>query len=479
MLSKKPPYLIINTGLSGKAALRLLKVLGVSPQEIFTYDSSDTSADFNNAEVAYEKVRPQTIIVSPGYPLSTPWIQRARSANVEITSELSLAAPFFNGELKIGITGSVGKSTTAGLLNAGASVEDPNCFLGGNYGYPLANYVADVLERKRPRARIAIIEISSYQLENARGLSFDHSIITSLNENHLERYASLDHYYLTKLSLLFRTQGHVVLNENGHDLFSYVNNLIAYFPENGLRLSLPNETAETAMDRVLLGFSRSQLPSDLTDVRQVLSSSLKKHDNLKQIHWTSSRFTDRCEIIGRHNRENLSLALRLGQILAFKPASLNAIRSFRGLPHRIENLGVSGGIRFINDSKSTTIESVLVALEACSDFSRTGTLFVLIGGRDKNLPWRKLQAFQGAPNMEFVFFGECAEFASQETRLSKNIHRSLGAALSWCKLNAQDQDTLLLSPGGSSLDEFKNFEERGNFFKSKMQDFSVKKAGGR
>jgi UDP-N-acetylmuramoylalanine--D-glutamate ligase len=361
---------------------------------------------------------------------------------------------------------------------AGAKQEDPNCFLGGNFGYPVADYISDVLEQKRKRCKIAIIEISSYQLENCKGLFFDASIITSLNENHLERYARLDHYYLTKLSLVFRTRGHIILNENGHDLFPYMNKLIAHFPDGGLVLSRPLESAEIALDRILLGFSRSEEPLDFNDLRQILGASLRTHDQNKTIHWAASKPTDHCEMVGSHNRDNFALALCLGKLLAFKPQSLNALRSFRGLPHRIENLGLADGIRFINDSKSTTIESVIVAIESCRDFSRSGTLFVLLGGRDKNLPWTKLQKFQESPNMKFVFFGESAEFASQETRLSKNIHKSLGAALAWCETKAQWGDTILLSPGGSSLDEFKNFEARGVFFRSKMLDIASRKGDG-
>lgn len=477
MLSCKPPFLIVNLGLSGRAALRLLKILGIPQQSIFTYDEKDPLAHFSNAEEAFDKVQPKTVVVSPGYALSTPWIQRAISQGVEITSELSLAAPHFNGEIRIGVTGSVGKSTTAAIFHAGAVLEDPYCLLGGNFGYPIADYMSDVLERKRPRAKIVIVEISSYQLENAKGLHFDYSIVTSLNENHLERYASLDHYYLSKLTLIFRTYQSCILNENGLDLFEYINKLIPHFPEKGLKLSTPGEKPEEAVDRILLSFSRSENPTDMIEMRQILSTSLKDHDQKGTIHWTVARISEQCEVIGRHNRDNLALALRLGQILGFRSTSLDAMRAFRGLPHRIENLGKSGGIRFINDSKSTTIESVLVAIESCRDFSRTGTLFVLLGGRDKNLPWRKLSVFQEATNMEFVFFGECAEFAAQETRLSNNIHKSLHAALVWCRMKAQVHDTILLSPGGSSLDEFKNFEERGHYFKSRMRDFSIRREG--
>lgn len=465
------PYLIINLGVSGKSAIRLLKILGVSSDKIFTFDDKDPQAHFQNAELAFEKSKAKTVVVSPGYPLSMPWIKKALADGITITSELSLAARHLQKEIKVGITGSVGKSTTAALFYAGAKLEDPSCFLGGNFGTPLADYVSDVLEKKRQRARFLILEVSSYQLENARGTSFDYCLFTSLNENHLERYQSLDHYYLTKLTLLFRTHQAIIFNENGLDLFDYIKKLVLFYPEKGVPLGLSDKSVEDKMDRILQIFSRSTSPQDLLDMRQIIATTLRQHDDTNTVHWTVAKIGEQCEIVGKHNKDNLAAAIRLGQILGFSGHSLDEIRKFRGLPHRIENLGKASGVRFINDSKSTTIESVSVAIEACRDFSRTGTLFVLLGGRDKNLPWKKLSTFQEATNMEFVFFGECAEHASTETRLSNNLHKSLHSALSWCKMKAQVHDTILLSPGGTSLDEFKNFEDRGNYFKSFMKNF--------
>ncbi len=474
MIALQGPFLIVNLGVSGRSAIRLLKVLGIPDERIFTFDEKDPQAQFQNPDEALAKSQASAIVLSPGYPASTPWIQKAAAQGVVITSEISLAAPHLQNEIKIGITGSVGKSTTAALFYVGAKREDPHSFLGGNFGTPLADYAADVLEKKRARAKFLIIEISSYQLENAKGLYFDYAIVTALNENHLERYNSVDHYYLTKLSLIFRTHQAIVLNENGLELFDYIKKLIPFYPEKGIQIGQSDFSIEDKMDRILLSFSRSKNIQDLIDMRQIVATALKHHDEIGTVHWTVAKVGEQCEVVGKHNRDNLSAAIRLGQILGFQGSSLDEIRKFRGLSHRIENLGKAGGVRFINDSKSTTIESVLVAIEACRDFSRTGTLFILLGGRDKNLPWKKLSTFQEATNMEFVFFGECAEHAAKETRLSNNIHKTLHAALVWCKIKAQVHDTILLSPGGTSLDEFKNFEERGEFFKTKMKDFSSK-----
>lgn len=471
MVSFTPPFLIVGLGASGKAAMKLLLSTGVNRNQIFTFDDKDPSAQFQNPNEALKSSHAQTIVVSPGYPLSSPWIQKAIKDGLCITSELSLALPHLKNETKIGITGSVGKSTTAALLRAGIATEDPHCFLGGNFGIPLAEYASQLIEKKRLRARYLILELSSYQLENARGLGLDYCLITSLAANHLERYGNADSYFLTKLSIIDRTFHGVILNENGIELFEYIKKLIPYYPDNGVTMLVGEKTVAEARDRLLLQISSKIQPEDLLEMKQILATALKEHNETRTIHWTVSKIGEVAEIVGKHNKDNLAAAIRIAQILGLKQAAVEEMRKFKGLPHRLENLGKVKGIRFINDSKSTTIESVKVAIDACRDFSRSGVLYVLLGGRDKNLPWEKLSQYREATNVEFVFFGECGEMAAHETRLSNNIHKSLAAAMTWCQMKAQKDDTLLLSPGGTSLDEFKNFEDRGNFFKNKMKDF--------
>jgi UDP-N-acetylmuramoylalanine--D-glutamate ligase len=201
------PIAIIGMALSGEASLRLLLNLGYSRSHIKTYDQkmmAHTDTTDINELIDF---KPKTLIVSPGVPLSLPWIQKLLNQGATLLNEIDLAAPYLESEKVIGITGSIGKSTTAALVAEAANAWTPHVFLGGNFGDPLVNYISDVIEKKRPRADLLVIELSSYHLETLQNSIFDLSAITYFTANHLERYDSIDSYYKTKWKLTQLTKG--------------------------------------------------------------------------------------------------------------------------------------------------------------------------------------------------------------------------------------------------------------------------------
>lgn len=422
------PVLVVGLGISGKSVLRLLKILGASSQDVFSYDDKDPSAQIRSEAEAL-KLRPQTLVVSPGVPLSTRWIQELRDQGVLITSELELASNFLKNEKVLGITGSVGKSTVVALLGQGLGSQG---FIGGNFGDPLANYVSDILEEKRIRAEWIVLELSSYQLENFPSLMCDASAIISLTPNHLERYASKDDYYRVKLSLILKTKGPIVFNHSGFDLIPFVRK------------------------EYLNSKNRSQFTS--TDHRDPLVKLLlKKKSNL----------------LGRHNQDNLAVCIRLAQLLDWSPEVINRFFNFSGLPHRLENIGFYKEVLFVNDSKATTIASVLQAVNSLKDKIQTCRNFhLLIGGKDKNLPWVDLSSLKKIPRAHFYFFGESADRARTQSGLPGKKHSQLSGALKDCLQAVKPNDLVLLSPGGTSLDEFKSFEHRGQEFRKEIELWS-------
>ena len=423
----KKPIAIIGMGKSGEAAKRLLLASGLKSQDFFTFDQRAPGANYQDASTLMIDVNPQTLIVSPGVPLSTDWIQQAKDRGVTITSEISLACSILKKEKLIGVTGSVGKSTTVSILGAGLSGFSKSYFVGGNLGTPFADYAADVLLKERERADWIVLELSSYQLENCEGLQLDYSAITFLTPNHLERYPSLLDYYETKWKILGLTKNKLVLNSKGGDLSSF-------------SASLPDSKLLFA-DRDNFEFQRFHLPS--------------------------------AKLIGSHNQDNLALAVAVAMQAGWPEASIEAMKDFRGLSHRLEYVADVRGIRFINDSKATAMDSVVIAVEAAASHrAESGKLFVLLGGRDKNLPWEKLETLQTTPNCEFVFFGECREIAQAKSKLPGHSFATLHLAMPYCLNAIRSSDTLLLSPGGTSLDEFKSFEDRGDYFKNCVQLFA-------
>lgn len=414
------PVAIVGMGKSGEAAKRLLLLGQFSVDDIATFDGKLPEADFSSPEKLMNEFQPKTLVISPGVPLSSAWIHNAKKQGVVITSEISLACSCLENEKLIGVTGSVGKSTTVSLLGAGLESFSKTGFVGGNLGTPFSAYAAEVLEG-RERADWIVLELSSYQLENCEGLSLDYSAITYLTPNHMERYDSLSEYYQTKWKIQELTKNQVFLNSRGGDL-------LADFAQK------PK--------------SEKVIPVSASD------------ENIRSLKISQAK------LIGSHNQDNLALASAVALAAGWPKAAIEGMKSFGGLAHRLENLGQIEGVRYINDSKATAMDSVLIAVQAAVESQGTqGVIWVLLGGKDKNLPWEQLSALTEYKNCRFIFFGECRELAQNKSGLPGESWPTLDLALVNIKPSLHPGDTLLLSPGGTSLDEFKGFEDRGNFFK--------------
>ncbi|RZA08326.1 MAG: UDP-N-acetylmuramoyl-L-alanine--D-glutamate ligase [Proteobacteria bacterium] len=413
-------------GLSGEAAKRLLKRNGVKPSDLITFDDKPGAANYSDPQKMMDEKNPRTLVVSPGYPLSKEWIQDFVEHGGEVTSELALGLHYLTSERVIGVTGAVGKSTTVSLLEAGLAQFSPDSFVGGNIGKPLADYVADLQENKRKRAPWIVLELSSYQLENCGNLECEYSAITYLTANHVDRYESVEAYYDTKWELVKRTRRAVILNLNGGELKRYA----------------------------------------------------KGRDAGAQLLWTDQNDQEiehfeieNAKLLGSHNQDNIAVATKLAREAGWPAAAIQGMKDFPGLSHRMENLGERSGVRFVNDSKATTMESVrTAAFGIYNQMDRKKSLVLMLGGKDKNLPWEELKELYKIQKIKPVYFGAVAERAFQGVGLEGPRFAKLGDALKEVKKIAEKGDTVLLSPGGTSLDEFKNFEERGKFFTDKVKE---------
>lgn len=410
----KVPVVVVGLGKSGLAAERFLITSGFLKTDVYTFDEKADSQLKSWEQI--QNLAPGTLVISPGVPLQSANVQNLKRLGWEITSEINLACTVLTDEIVIGITGSVGKSTVTSILGAGAIAEDPSAFVGGNLGIPFCEYAISLLEKK-PKARYVILELSSYQLENCNDLKLNYSAITYLSANHLERYISLDQYYLTKCHIGQMTTGVCVLNSASADLIKYKDQISC-------------QTEET---------------------------------NIKN---------QKINLIGKHNLENYFVAATLAEKCGWNLKSFQAMQEFRGLAHRLETVGVYNGILFINDSKATAMDSVLVAVGAALEQTKNDSqLFLLLGGKDKNLPWEQLQVLVTHKNIQIIFFGQCGQIAHDKSQLHGTIFNKLSDGLSHIFQNARSSDVVLLSPGGTSLDEFKNFEERGNIFKQIVTEY--------
>lgn len=431
------PVAIVGMGVTGQATLDLLLACHIPRNEILTFDEK-TSADFSDPLTLMSQA-PRTLCVSPGISLKKPWIAKALTDGAKLTSELTLAFSLLKDETVIAITGSVGKSTTTSILGEATKVIDSHCFIGGNLGTTLAQYVCQNLTRQN-RAKYLVLELSSYQLENFDNLISDVSVITSLNPNHLERYQDAEEYYQTKISLFDKTKSAIFLNQNGGDIGQYIPQIIQRYPHL--------KCLET---------SRHDLNNNSPEILHKFPPKM----------------------IGVHNMDNLAVGFAVADFFSWPRECKIAMLSFAGLSHRLENCGEINGVTFVNDSKATTMDSVLQAVRSISPDNSQARLHLLLGGKDKNLPWGDLSVLAHDKNILFYFFGEIGADAQAKSKLSGPVYPNLSICLAELKKtflqnihhNPHRGDLVLLSPGGTSLDEFKNFEERGNFFKAWVDSF--------
>jgi UDP-N-acetylmuramoylalanine--D-glutamate ligase len=423
------PVALVGLGISNISVRRLLEHQGVPSNEILNFDDKGSEGAISDPdELMRRGVR--TLVVSPGYPLAKEWIGRQRSQGVVVTSEIDYAARFLKHERVIAITGSLGKSTTTSLIGEGLRVSGRPYFFGGNLGFPLADYVLATLKGERPRADFLALELSSFQLECSDHLPMHVSVLTFLCSNHLERYRDLEHYYEVKRIVFDRAQTRCFANAASSELHDYLK-------RHGL-LGSPKLQEISLATQTLL--SRAEF--------------------------------DRKALVGEHNCENIAIAAAVLEECGLWAAPVKeALLKFPGLAHRMERVEVGPKAPlFINDSKATALESVLTAVNsvlADPVFLKEPTrkLVCLFGGRDKKHPWEKLSELSSkASHLDVIFFGECAETAAERSGLVGRSFRTLRLAMEDVRSRAKAEDWVLLSPGGTSLDEFKNFEDRGHKF---------------
>ena len=411
------PIAIIGLGKSGRSALSLLTQFGFDHSKIITFDEKNSDAMYSQPSRLAE-LQIKTLVVSPGVSLKSAWLQSMLQKGAHLTSEITIAASLLTSERVIGVTGSVGKSTVVSLLGAGLKTFDEFCFVGGNLGVPFCDYSKNTLDGKL-RATWIVLELSSYQLENCKQLKLENSIITFLSANHLERYENLEEYYATKLKITSITTGVCLFNSSSADC-------VALSSKSHCGSQLVNSST----------FSRQKLLADIS-------------------------------LIGNHNKDNFSLAAEMAIICKWPESVFAQMSAYTGLAHRLEFVASVNGVTFINDSKATAMDSVLVASRGCLEgVTASNKVFLLLGGKDKNLPWEDLAVLSSNESIEPVFFGACGALAKKKSELSGEIFEKLGAAITFCQKRARAGDVVLLSPGGTSLDEFNNFEERGDFFKA-------------
>ncbi|WNG34686.1 UDP-N-acetylmuramoyl-L-alanine--D-glutamate ligase [Archangium minus] len=386
----------------------------------------------------------QLVVVSPGVPLALPEIQKARAAGVPVWGEVELAWRYLSHLPLIGITGTNGKSTTTALTGELFSSSGKRTFVGGNLGRPLAEAALSPGEWEA-----LVVELSSFQLEGIDTLKPLGSTILNLTPDHIDRYESHAAYGAAK-ARIFRNQAQgdfTVVNADDADV---------------MRL------AEAAKVPVY-GFSLTGRPVAAAPKLAGMAVAQPGGFRFEGAGEKGESFTlSNRALRGGHNAQNAMAAALLARLAGVPHEAVQAgLDSYPGLPHRLESVRVLDGVEWVNDSKATNVDSVLVALRA---FPKD--VLLIAGGKGKGAPYAPM-VDEGRGKVKGVLtIGQDAEMIARAYEGSAPVYAcgTLAEAVQRARALAKAGDTVLLSPACASYDQFQNFEHRGDTFKRLVRE---------
>ena len=372
-------------------------------------------------------------IISPGIAQDSQLIQKAQSNDIPIVSEIEFASWFTDVPI-LAITGSNGKTTTAHLLAEMIQTDDLHGALAGNVGIPFSEMVLEDLENPDPK-RVWVLEISSFQMEFIEHFKPYIAIFLNITPDHLNRYPSMKEYIAAKMNMWSRQTAEDFIVYNADDTI------------------LVEEIAESTSRKIAFGLGHH--PEAIFQPNRTKIYT-EEHATLIEMNQLA--------LPGKHNLANALAAATAAHLMGISNKSIAATMSqFRGVPHRLEPIAEINGVTYINDSKATNLDAVQVALE-----SFTQPIILLIGGLDKGGDFRSLLPHTHNNLKEVIAFGQAKELiltALRDAVRSTSV-MDLKEALELAQNCSQPGDVVLLSPGCASFDQFKNFEERGNHFRS-------------
>ncbi len=388
------------------------------------------------------------VCVSGGVPLENPLVAEARRRGLPLTNDSQI---FLEGVPcpTVGITGSAGKTTTTTLVGrmAQAGVASPSkAWIGGNIGQPLIVYLDEI----KPED-LVILELSSFQLE-LMTRSPHVGAILNVTPNHLDRHNTMEAYTAAKANVLhFQSEGDIAVlgrdDPGAWDLAAKFPGSLMSFSLKRLDPGIPGAFAEEGR----LWFSDGKADTFLMD-RDVI------------------------RLRGQHNLANVLAACTIALAAGLPVDSLKAgVEGFTGVAHRLEFVRALHGADWYNDSIATAPERSMAAIHSFSE-----PIVLLAGGRDKKLPWGEFADLVHQRVAHLVLFGEAADLIARAVgpvlpgRLpaTMTICASLQEAVAAAAGVASPGDVVLLSPGGTSFDEFVDFEQRGERFNQWVKELS-------
>ena len=436
--------LVVGLGRSGLAAVRLLRSRGahvVANDARTVEELGDAALEMHalGAELAlgghdpalFRKV--DQIVLSPGVPPMAA-IDAADRAGVPIASEVELASWFMSATV-IGITGTNGKSTVTTLVGEMCEASGRPTFVGGNLGRPLC----EVANTEAAQGGYVVVELSSYQLERVSELRVQVGALLNLSEDHLDRYASFAEYSAAKANL-FRCQraGDAAVIPAGDALCAQ---LAAAGPA-AVHLFGGKDGAV----RVQGGELYDEAYGSLIDVAQL-------------------------RIRGAHNLANAAAAALCARLAGVPVQPIrSALRSFAGLPHRMQHVADIDGVAYFDDSKATNVGATVAALDGLAPSVQR--IVLIAGGKDKGGDYGPMRERLERCARAVVVIGEARPLITRalaEVSYPVTEAESLEGAVEVARRNAQPGDAVLLAPACASFDMFRSYAHRGEVFQAAVQ----------
>ncbi len=442
--------LVYGLGVSGAAAARLLARRGVRVLGVDARDRAELAAELGDdhlevwreesaAAVAGELPDDvEAVVLSPGVPPDRPLLAAARRRGLPVISEIELAFPLADGPV-VAVTGTNGKSTTTALTGAMIAAAGHAVEVCGNIGTALSAVVDG------PPGRIFVVEVSSYQLEAVDTFRPRAAALLNVTPDHLDRYADLEAYAAAKRNIFARQERADVAVLNADDARSAAADSAArrrFFSRRGRVADgcwLDGErVVESSPDDGGLLFSRADVP-----------------------------------LTGAHNLENAMAAALLARALGVRRAELReALRGFRGLPHRMERVDAGGRVAWYDDSKATNVAATAKSLADLPD----KRVHLILGGLAKGDDPAAIAALVRAKARRLYLIGDAAERFAAALDGVAPLERcdTLERAVAAAARRAGDGDVVLLSPACASFDQFDDYAHRGREF----QRLAREAAGG-
>ena len=433
---------ILGSGISGIGAAILAKEKGY---DVFVSDinkiNSKAKKRLDSISIPWEENkhsyknlnRSDLIIKSPGISDESEIVVKLRNSNVNIISEIEFASLYTNAFI-IGITGSNGKTTTTELIYHILKESGLNVGIAGNIGTSFSKQIAE------NSFDYYVLEISSFQLDNIIDFKPNIAIITNLVEDHLDRYNyDFNKYIDSKLR--------ITMNQENSDTILY---------------NIDDESLKDAINKSKTKASKIgyAINTSSFDGKNILIKNKKK---------TLMINIEELSLKGRHNLLNAMVAITVADLLKISKDSIrDSLLTFKGLPHRLENVLTIQGVNYINDSKATNVNAAYYALDSMN----SQTVWV-VGGVDKGNDYSELLPLVREKVKAIICLGvdnkKIIETFSPIIDLIVETE-SMDEAVKISRKIAEKKDTVLLSPACASFDLFKDYEDRGNQFKEAVRN---------